>query len=35
VSACRLVPGEERSFDLIFNDARFPSGSHTYRFIPD
>jgi len=35
VSACRLMPGEERSFDLIFNDARFPTGSHTYRFIPD
>jgi hypothetical protein len=35
VSACRLAPGEERSFDLIFNDARFPSGTHTYRFIPD
>lgn len=35
VSACRLMPGEERSFDLIFNDPRFPSGSHAYRFIPD
>jgi hypothetical protein len=35
VSSCRLTPGEERSFDLVFNDARFPSGSHTYRFIPD
>ena len=31
---CRLRPGEERIFSITFSDARFPSGSHSYRFIP-
>jgi hypothetical protein len=35
VPACRLHAGEERTFDIQFNDSRFPSGTHTYRFVPD
>jgi hypothetical protein len=35
VPACRLAPGEERTFDIQFNDPRFPSGTHSYRFVPD
>jgi hypothetical protein len=35
VPACRLSAGEERTFDIQFNDSRFPSGTHTYRFVPD
>ena len=35
VPACRLHAGEARTFDIQFNDSRFPSGTHTYRFVPD
>ena len=35
VPDCRLHPGEERTFTLTLLDSRFPSGSHTYRFIPE
>lgn len=35
VPACRLSPGEERTFDIQFKDSRFPSGTHIYRFVPD
>jgi hypothetical protein len=34
VPACRLTPGEERIFTIRFTDSRFPTGDHTYRFIP-
>lgn len=35
VPDCRLSPGEERTFDLMFGDVRFPSGTHSYRFVPE
>ena len=34
VPDCRLKPGEERTFSITFNDVRFPSGAHQYRFVP-
>jgi len=35
VPACRLLPGEERTFKVTFLDSRFPGGEHTYRFVPE
>ena len=35
VPDCRLKPDEERTFSITFNDVRFPSGSHSYRFVPE
>ena len=35
IPACRLKPGEERTFSITFNDSRFPSGAHQYRFGPE
>ena len=35
ISECRLSPGEERTFAVTFLDSRFPSGEHTYRFVPE
>jgi hypothetical protein len=35
VPECRLKPDEERTFSITFNDVRFPSGSHQYRFVPE
>lgn len=35
VPDCRLKPDEERTFSITFNDIRFPSGAHQYRFVPD
>jgi hypothetical protein len=35
VPGCRLRPGEERTFTITLLDTRFPSGQHTYRFIPE
>jgi hypothetical protein len=35
VPACRLQPGEERTFTVTILDSRFPSGPHTYRFVPE
>ncbi|HEX2721567.1 MAG TPA: hypothetical protein VHM24_01515 [Gemmatimonadaceae bacterium] len=34
IPSCTLRPGEERTFTLTFSDARFPGGSHSYRFVP-
>ena len=34
VADCRLKKGEERTFQITFSDTRFPTGAHTYRFIP-
>jgi hypothetical protein len=34
IPECRLKPDEERTFSISFNDVRFPSGSHEYRFVP-
>lgn len=35
IPACRLEPGEERTFSATFSDSRFPAGTHVYRFIPE
>lgn len=35
IPECRLKQGEERTFSITFNDVRFPSGSHQYRFVPE
>ena len=35
VPECRLKPDEERTFSITFNDVRFPSGAHQYRFVPE
>jgi hypothetical protein len=35
IADCRLKPGEERKFTVVFSDTRFPAGSHEYRFIPE
>ena len=35
VPACRLHPGEEKTFTVTFLDSRFPSGPHMYRFVPE
>ena len=35
VPECRLKPDEERTFSITFNDVRFPTGSHSYRFVPE
>ena len=35
IPACRLHPGEERTISVTFLDSRFPSGEHTYRFVPE
>jgi hypothetical protein len=35
IPACRLHPGQERTFKVTFLDSRFPPGEHTYRFIPE
>ncbi|HXV17447.1 MAG TPA: hypothetical protein VD758_11750 [Gemmatimonadaceae bacterium] len=34
IPACRLKPNEERTFPVTFTDARFPSGTHEFRFVP-
>lgn len=35
VPDCRLHAGEERIFTITFNDVRFPTGAHDYRFVPE
>jgi hypothetical protein len=35
IPGCRLHPGEERTFTVTLLDSRFPSGGHTYRFVPE
>ena len=32
---CRLYPGEDRTVSVTLLDSRFPSGPHTYRFVPE
>jgi hypothetical protein len=34
IPACRLKPNEERTFPVTFTDARFPAGTHEFRFVP-
>ena len=34
IPACRLKPGEDRTFQVTFSDPRFPAGAHSYRFVP-
>ena len=34
VPSCMLKQNEERTFTITFNDVRFPTGPHQYRFVP-
>ena len=34
VPDCKLNPGEAKTVSITLTDARFPAGTHEYRFIP-